>query len=83
MGLIEYTLLHYAIHRYYEDFEINLGESNLTQLYIQEALEFIDKSVEVSKPFFLYWTPDATHDPLYASKPFLGASERGLYVHDC
>ncbi|XP_064390992.1 N-acetylgalactosamine-6-sulfatase-like [Halichondria panicea] len=65
--------------RYYEDFEINLGESNLTQLYIQEALEFIDKSVEVSKPFFLYWTPDATHDPLYASRPFLGASERGLY----
>ncbi len=52
----------------------------MTQLYLQEALEFIDKNTQDSKPFFLYWTPDATHDPLYASKPFLGTSERGLYV---
>jgi len=31
-------------------------------------------------PFFLYWAVDATHDPLYASKPFLGTSHRGRFV---
>ncbi|XP_065888604.1 N-acetylgalactosamine-6-sulfatase-like isoform X1 [Dysidea avara] len=67
--------------RYYEQFKIDhqTGESNLTQLYIQEALDFINESITADKPFFLYWTPDATHDPLYASKPFLGTSQRGLY----
>lgn len=69
------------VGRYYQQFEIShrTGESNLTQLYIQEAVDFIKESVTAKKPFFLYWTPDATHDPLYASKPFLGTSERGLY----
>ncbi|CAI8014345.1 N-acetylgalactosamine-6-sulfatase [Geodia barretti] len=67
--------------RYYTDFPINrsTGESNLTQLYIQEAVDFIHKSVGAGSPFFLYWTPDATHDPLYASKTFLRTSSRGLY----
>ena len=44
----------------------------------QEALDFIDKNAEAKQPFFLYWAVDATHDPLYASKPFLGTSRRGL-----
>ncbi|CAI8028071.1 N-acetylgalactosamine-6-sulfatase [Geodia barretti] len=67
--------------RYYTDFPINrsTGESNLTQLYIQEAVDFIHKSVGAGSPFFLYWTPDATHGPLYASTTFLGTSSRGLY----
>ena len=68
------------IYRYYTDFPINrsTGESNLTQLYIQEAVDFIHKSLGAGSPFFLYWTPDATHGPLYASKTFLGTSSRGL-----
>jgi N-acetylgalactosamine-6-sulfatase len=67
--------------RYYTDFPIHksTGESNLTQLYIEEAASFIEKSVKADSPFFLYWTPDATHGPVYASKTFLGTSSRGLY----
>lgn len=42
-------------------------------------MNFIEKSAEAMQPFFLYWTPDATHEPLYASKSFLGRSQRGLY----
>ncbi|XP_028392408.1 N-acetylgalactosamine-6-sulfatase-like isoform X2 [Dendronephthya gigantea] len=66
------------IGRYYEEFPINrkTGESNLTQLYIEEALNFISKE---EGPFFLYWAPDATHTPLYASEEFLQKSNRGLY----
>ncbi|XP_028417908.1 N-acetylgalactosamine-6-sulfatase-like isoform X1 [Dendronephthya gigantea] len=68
----------YMIGRYYEEFPINpkTGESNLTQLYIEEALNFISKE---KGPFFLYWAPDATHTPLYASEEFLQKSNRGLY----
>ncbi|XP_041375637.1 N-acetylgalactosamine-6-sulfatase-like [Gigantopelta aegis] len=67
--------------RYYEDFLIDkkTGESNLTQMYIEEALTFIEKQAASHQPFFLYWAVDATHDPLYASKQFLGTSHRGLY----
>ena len=70
----------YIIFRYYEDFKIDhgTGESNLTQMYIKEGLDFIEKNANAGKPFFLYWTPDATHTPLYASKSFLGTSQRGL-----
>ncbi|XP_038066860.1 N-acetylgalactosamine-6-sulfatase-like isoform X1 [Patiria miniata] len=66
--------------RYYEDFIITpTGESNLTQLYIQEALTFIDNQHKANTPFLLYWVPDAVHQPLYASKAYLGTSQRGLY----
>ncbi|CAM9487350.1 unnamed protein product [Lampetra fluviatilis] len=67
--------------RYYEEFEINrkTGESNLTRLYLQEALDFIGRQSDAGRPFFLYWAVDATHTPVYASRPFLGTSRRGLY----
>lgn len=66
--------------RYYQDFPIShqTGESNLTVEYTQEAIKFITKNAANKKPFFLYWTPDATHTPLFASKDFLGTSQRGL-----
>jgi len=67
------------IGRYYEDFLIKNGESNLTQIFIQEAKEFISAQASKDQPFFLYWAVDATHGPVYASKPFLGTSQRGLY----
>ncbi|XP_054696754.1 N-acetylgalactosamine-6-sulfatase isoform X2 [Grus americana] len=69
------------IGRYYEDFKIDLktGEANLTQIYLQEALDFISKQQASQQPFFLYWAIDATHAPVYASKHFLGTSQRGLY----
>uniref|UniRef100_A0A8B9GLQ2 Galactosamine (N-acetyl)-6-sulfatase n=1 Tax=Astyanax mexicanus TaxID=7994 RepID=A0A8B9GLQ2_ASTMX len=67
--------------RYYEDFKINqkTGESNLTQIYLQEGLDFIFHQTLARQPFFLYWAPDATHAPVYASKRFLGKSQRGRY----
>ncbi|XP_023235609.1 N-acetylgalactosamine-6-sulfatase-like [Centruroides sculpturatus] len=69
------------VGRYYEDFQINQtsGESNMTKLYIQEAVEFIKEEANSGNPFFLYWAPDATHAPIYASKNYLGKSRRGLY----
>ncbi|XP_076831146.1 N-acetylgalactosamine-6-sulfatase [Brachyhypopomus gauderio] len=69
------------IGRYYEEFKIDdrTGESNLTQIYLQEGLDFILQQTMARKPFFLYWAPDATHAPVYASKRFLGKSQRGRY----
>lgn len=67
--------------RYYEDFKINqtTGESDYTQLLIEEAVNYIKMQAMSGTPFFLYWTPDSTHAPVYASKLFLGRSRRGLY----
>ena len=42
---------------------------------LQEALDFI---AQAKSPFYLYWAPDATHTPLYASKEFRQKSDRGL-----
>jgi len=47
---------------------------------LQEALRFIETEANAKRPFMLYWTPDATHTPLYASPKFRGRSARGLYV---
>ncbi|XP_056881635.1 N-acetylgalactosamine-6-sulfatase isoform X1 [Takifugu flavidus] len=71
----------WMLGRYYEEFKIDkkTGESNLTQMYLLEGLDFIQRQAEAQKPFFLYWTPDATHAPVYASKDFLGKSQRGRY----
>ncbi len=35
------------------------------------------QEIRNKSPFFLYWAPDATHGPVYASKDFLGTSRRG------
>ncbi|XP_069758053.1 N-acetylgalactosamine-6-sulfatase [Narcine bancroftii] len=69
------------VGRYYEEFQINkkTGESNLTQIYLQEGIDFIRRQVAQRKSFFLYWAVDATHAPVYASKEYLGTSKRGLY----
>nr|XP_002736267.2 PREDICTED: N-acetylgalactosamine-6-sulfatase-like [Saccoglossus kowalevskii] len=68
------------IGRYYEEFKIDKsGESNLTQMFIEEAIAFIEKQHQTGEQFFLYWTPDASHSPHYASKSFLGTSQRELY----
>lgn len=67
--------------RYYQQFPINkkTGESNLTQMFTMEALDFIEERAKTMKPFFLYWAPDSTHTPVYASAGFLGTSQRGRY----
>lgn len=67
--------------RYYDDYKIDheTGIGNMTQLYIEEALEWIERQHTAGEPFLLYWAPDATHTPLFASHKFRGQSERGLY----
>uniref|UniRef100_A0A3P9HYJ7 N-acetylgalactosamine-6-sulfatase n=1 Tax=Oryzias latipes TaxID=8090 RepID=A0A3P9HYJ7_ORYLA len=67
--------------RYFEEFKIDkkTGESNLTQMYLEAGLDFINRQAGAKRPFFLYWAADATHSPVYASKPFLGKSQRGRY----
>ncbi|XP_038664359.1 N-acetylgalactosamine-6-sulfatase, partial [Scyliorhinus canicula] len=45
----------------------------------QEAIEFIRQQTAKKHNFFLYWAVDATHAPVYASRRFLGTSQRGLY----
>ncbi|KAL8581144.1 hypothetical protein ACOMHN_033592 [Nucella lapillus] len=69
------------VGRYYEDYMIDkkTGESNLTQMFINEALIFLEKQAKQKQPFFLYWAVDATHEPVYASRMFLGTSQRGRY----
>jgi len=47
---------------------------------VQEAIRFIEHEANAEQPFMLYWTPDATHTPLYASEKFRGRSSRGLCV---
>uniref|UniRef100_A0AAX7TTL1 N-acetylgalactosamine-6-sulfatase n=1 Tax=Astatotilapia calliptera TaxID=8154 RepID=A0AAX7TTL1_ASTCA len=44
-----------------------------------EGLDFILRQTKAQQPFFLYWAVDATHAPVYASKRFLGKSQRGRY----
>ena len=65
--------------RYYEKFGIDLAthESNLTRILRNELIRFLTKKAESENPFFLYWAPDSTHGPTYASKKFLGISRRG------
>ncbi|XP_014352612.1 N-acetylgalactosamine-6-sulfatase isoform X2 [Latimeria chalumnae] len=69
------------VGRYYEDFKIDLktGESSLSQIYLQESLTFMRQQAAKQQHFFLYWSVDAVHAPVYASKPFVGTSKRGRY----
>jgi len=67
--------------RYYEEFKINrkLYLSNMTKLYTNSALEYIERMATANKKFFLYWAPDSTHAPVYSSVEFKGKSIRGPY----
>ena len=71
--------------RYYENFKIDrkTGESNYTRLLTDEAVSFLESQANQTAPFFLLWTPDATHAPHYASKDFLGKSRRGQFSMLC
>jgi N-acetylgalactosamine-6-sulfatase len=69
------------IGRYYENIKIDLKLriSNLTQLYIDEAIDFITSQ---SQPFFLYWTPDSLHAPTFRSIPYIGRSAKNSSYGD-
>lgn len=54
---------------------VNLG--NLTQRYVNSALEFMRNASDHSKPFFLYLPFNHIHAPNFASRKFCGSSKRG------
>lgn len=56
--------------------------SNLTQLYTQEAINFIKRKSSSCEPFFLYWTPDSLHAPTFRSPAFVGSSRKGSSYGD-
>ena len=51
--------------------------AELTELYTEEAIRFINKSKD--KPFFLYLPHTMAHQPLGISEKFRGKSAGGLY----
>ena len=57
--------------------ESPLEQSDLTQKYTREALRFIQANHH--RPFFLYLSHTAVHEPLNASEVFRGRSQAGLY----
>lgn len=52
-------------------------QNTITKRYAEETISFIKKNKE--KPFFVYLAHNLPHVPLFASKEFLGTSDRGLY----
>src|SRR5699024_5443589 len=64
------------IGRLFENIHIDRRrqQSNLTQVYTLEAIEFIEKQASEGRPFFLYWTPDSLHAPTFRSTSFVGRS---------
>lgn len=52
-------------------------QNTIVKRYTEEAIKIIKESKKA--PFFLYMAHSLPHVPLFASKDFLGTSERGLY----
>lgn len=65
----------YMRDNHVENYKVD--QSLTTKTYTEESLKFIEKHQD--HPFFLYIAHNMPHTPIYASKPFLGTSERGLY----
>lgn len=54
-----------------------IDQSSLTRRYTEEAVEFLQANRD--RPFFLYIAHTFPHVPLFASEPFRGHSDGGLY----
>ena len=53
------------------------NQNTITKRYVEEAVQFIEKSKD--KPFFLYLAHSLPHVPLFTSDEFRDTSPRGLY----
>ncbi len=53
------------------------NQHTITKRYAEETISFIKKNKE--NPFLVYLAHNLPHVPLFASKEFLGSSDRGLY----
>ena len=52
-------------------------QNTITQRFTEETIRYIKEKKD--QPFFVYLAHSLPHVPLFASKAFLGTSERGLY----
>ncbi len=57
--------------------EMNPDQSELTALYTQKTIEFIQKNKQ--EKFFIYVPFAMPHTPLFPGKNFIGTSKRGIY----
>ncbi len=53
------------------------NQNTITNRYYEEAISYIKKNKD--HPFLVYLAHNLPHIPLFASKEFLGKSDRGLY----
>lgn len=65
------------LYKAHKVIEHNPDQRLLTKRYTEEVIEFLKN--DSKEPFFLYYTNNAPHVPLYASDSFKGKSKRGLY----
>ena len=54
-------------------------QAELTTLYTERAIRFIEKNKDNKSPFFLYIAHSMPHVPLAVSDKFKGKSQQGLY----
>jgi arylsulfatase A len=59
--------------------ELNPDQSLFTGEFTRRGVDFIERSVEADRPFFLYVAHPMPHVPLFRSEAFAGASEQGMY----
>lgn len=76
-GNIKIESFNVPLMRNTEIIERPADQNTITKRYAEETISFIKKNKE--KPFFVYLAHNLPHVPLFASKDFLGTSERGLY----
>ena len=53
--------------------------AELTRLYTDEAIAFLEQQPRAGRPFFLYLPHTMLHEPVAAGPEFLGKSQWGLY----
>lgn len=75
--LIKTTDFNVPLLRNTEIVERPADQHTITKRYAEEAVSFIKKHKD--QPFLVYLAHNLPHVPLFASKEFLGKSERGLY----
>ena len=54
-------------------------QTQLSQRYTKESIEFIRRTANAKKPFFLLLSHSMPHVPLFSSQPFVNKSVKGLY----
>lgn len=55
------------------------NQDTITRRYTEEAIAFMQKSVDEKKPFFVYLAHNMPHIPLHCSDGFRNKSKAGLY----